>query len=84
MLRDSDAVMKAVRDRLGLKPGETSGDGVWTFSEVECLGACANGESLVQERSVRLRIRFVNYGSVLCVHEFCPRPCTLGLLYFRG
>jgi NADH dehydrogenase (ubiquinone) flavoprotein 2 len=42
MLRDSDAVMKAIGDHLGIKPGQTTKDGLFTFTEVECLGACAN------------------------------------------
>lgn len=42
MLRDSDAVMKAIGDHLKIKPGQTTKDGLFTFSEVECLGACAN------------------------------------------
>jgi len=46
MLCDSDAVMKAVGDFLGIQPGETTKDGLFTFSEVECLGACANAPML--------------------------------------
>ena len=41
-LRDSDGVMKAIEEHLGIHPGETTDDGMFTFSEVECLGACAN------------------------------------------
>jgi NADH dehydrogenase (ubiquinone) flavoprotein 2 len=42
MLSDSDSVMRAIQDHLGIHPGETTKDGLFTFSEVECLGACAN------------------------------------------
>ena len=42
MLCDSDSVMKACEDVLGVHHGETTADGLFTFSEVECLGACAN------------------------------------------
>jgi NADH dehydrogenase (ubiquinone) flavoprotein 2 len=42
MLRDSDAVMKAISDELGIHHGETTKDNLFTFTEVECLGACAN------------------------------------------
>lgn len=41
-LRDSDSVMKAIGDQLGIRPGETTKDGLFTWTEVECLGACAN------------------------------------------
>lgn len=42
MLCNSDAVMKAVEDTLGIHHGQTTKDGLFTFTEVECLGACAN------------------------------------------
>ena len=42
MLCDSDSVMKACEDVLGIHHGETTPDGLFTFTEVECLGACAN------------------------------------------
>lgn len=34
--------MKAIEDHLGIHPGHTTADGLFTFSEVECLGACVN------------------------------------------
>jgi NADH-quinone oxidoreductase subunit E len=41
MLRGSDDVFTACAKR-GLKKGKTTGDGLFTLTEVECLGACAN------------------------------------------
>ena len=41
MLRGSDDVLSACFKR-GMKKGHTTADGLWTLSEVECLGACAN------------------------------------------
>ena len=41
MLRGSDDVLSACYKR-GLKKGHTTGDGLFTLTEVECLGACAN------------------------------------------
>jgi hypothetical protein len=29
-----------VHQRFGLKPGEVTQDGMWSFEEVECLGSC--------------------------------------------
>lgn len=40
-LRGSDDVMRACKD-LGLSKGKTTADGMFTLTEVECLGACAN------------------------------------------
>ncbi|KAI9750898.1 MAG: NADH:ubiquinone oxidoreductase 24 [Chaenotheca gracillima] len=39
----SDGVMKAIESNLGIHPGETTADNLFTFTEVECLGACVNG-----------------------------------------
>ena len=41
MLRGSDDVLEACFKR-GLKKGRTTDDGLFTLTEVECLGACAN------------------------------------------
>jgi len=41
MLRGSDDVLDACYER-GLKKGATTADGLFTLTEVECLGACAN------------------------------------------
>jgi NADH-quinone oxidoreductase subunit E len=41
MLRGSDDVFEACQEK-GLKKGATTGDGLFTLTEVECLGACAN------------------------------------------
>ncbi|KAI0019331.1 thioredoxin-like [2Fe-2S] ferredoxin-domain-containing protein [Xylariomycetidae sp. FL0641] len=38
----SDAIVKAIKEELGIKQGETTSDGLFTFIEVECLGACVN------------------------------------------
>ncbi len=40
MLRGSDRIVSHLEKRLGIKMGETSGDGKWTLSEVECMGSC--------------------------------------------
>ena len=41
MLRGSDDVLSACKNR-GLAKGRTTPDGLFTLTEVECLGACAN------------------------------------------
>lgn len=42
MLRGSDELIAAVKDKLGVGEGELSEDGVFSMREVECLGACCN------------------------------------------
>ncbi|KAL2148723.1 hypothetical protein VTH82DRAFT_1870 [Thermothelomyces myriococcoides] len=38
----SDVIVEAIKEHLGIKQGETTKDGLFTFTEVECLGACVN------------------------------------------
>jgi NADH-quinone oxidoreductase subunit E len=36
----SDSIIRHCSEKLGIKPGETTPDGKFTISEVECLGSC--------------------------------------------
>lgn len=40
MLRGSDDIIRYIYEKLGIKPGETTADGMFTLKTVECLGAC--------------------------------------------
>jgi NADH-quinone oxidoreductase subunit E len=40
MLNGSDDIIAYIKDKLGIKPGETTSDGMFTLKTVECLGAC--------------------------------------------
>lgn len=40
MLNGSDNIIKYIFEKLGIKPGETTTDGMFTLKTVECLAAC--------------------------------------------
>ena len=40
MINGSDDIVKYIYEKLGIRPGETTGDGMFTLKTVECLGAC--------------------------------------------
>ena len=40
MLMGSDSIIRYIQEKLGIKPGETTTDGLFTLKTVECLGAC--------------------------------------------
>lgn len=42
MLRGSDRIVAHLKDRLGIKMGETTPDCLFTLQEAECLAACGN------------------------------------------
>ncbi|MFH4974052.1 hypothetical protein AB6A40_000761 [Gnathostoma spinigerum] len=42
MIRGAETITETVTKKLGIKPGETTKDGLFSLAEVECLGACVN------------------------------------------
>lgn len=40
MLRGSDDIIAYIGEKLNIKPGQTTEDGLFTLKTVECLGAC--------------------------------------------
>lgn len=40
MVRGSDNIIAYITEKLGIAPGETTADGLFTLKTVECLGAC--------------------------------------------
>lgn len=49
-LKGSDQILDACRTFLGIDVGETTADGLFTLSEVECLGACVNAPMVQIDR----------------------------------
>jgi len=71
-LNGAEKVMRCAERRLGIKPGETTRDGKFTLSEVECLAACGTGpvgtvhheyiENLTEEKILSLIDKLENEG----------------------
>ena len=40
MIEGAERIVKYIEDKLGIKDGETTSDGLFTLKTVECLGAC--------------------------------------------
>ncbi len=53
MLNGSDDIVKYIFDTLGIKPGETTTDGLFTLKTVECLGACGYAPMMQQGKHYR-------------------------------
>jgi len=49
-LRGSEDVVKACQRVMGVKEGEVSADGLFSYVEVECLGACVNAPMIQIEK----------------------------------
>ena len=46
-LRGAERVIGQLQQRLGIEPGQTSADGLFTLSTVECLGSCGTAPVVV-------------------------------------
>jgi len=53
MLRGSDDIVSYIYDKLGIKPGETTADGMFTLKVVECLGACGYAPMMQMGKNYR-------------------------------
>ena len=53
MLNGSDDIIKYIYDKLGIKPGETTSDGMFTLKTVECLGACGYAPMMQMGKNYR-------------------------------
>jgi len=42
-LSGSSALLEYLAQRFGVPPGQPSADGMWSYAQVECLGACGDG-----------------------------------------
>lgn len=51
MLCGSEELIEHVEQKYGVKPGETTEDGRFTFKEVECLGACRHAPAVLIGKS---------------------------------
>jgi len=53
MINGSDAIIKHIGNKLGIKPGETTNDGMFTLKTVECLGACGYAPMMQMGKTYR-------------------------------
>lgn len=79
-LRDSDSIVKAVTAATNCEIGGTSADKLFTISEVECLGACANAPMFqVNDDYYVCIIIFLNINMInLTVIKDYPFPFFVG------
>jgi len=53
MLNGSDDIIHYIYEKLGIKPGETTKDGLFTLKTVECLGACGYAPMMQMGKTYR-------------------------------
>jgi len=75
MLRGSDDIIKYIEDKLGIKPGETTADGMFTLKTVECLGACGYAPMMQLGKHYREHLTKEKVGQII---EECRRNAAAG------
>ena len=53
MISGSDNIIEYIQQKLGIKPGETTADGLFTLKTVECLGACGYAPMMQMGKTYR-------------------------------
>jgi NADH-quinone oxidoreductase subunit E len=53
MLNGSDDIIKYIFEKLGIRPGETTNDGMFSLKAVECLGACGYAPMMQMGKNYR-------------------------------
>lgn len=53
MLNGSDDILQYIYEKLGIKPGQTTSDGLFTLKTAECLGACGYAPMMQMGRGYR-------------------------------
>lgn len=64
-IMDSDGVMHAVEEKLGIGPGETTEDGKFTLMHVECIGACGGAPCGLVNHKLVEKLTPGNVGGIL-------------------
>jgi NADH-quinone oxidoreductase subunit E len=70
MLNGSDQIIDYIKQKLGIREGETTSDGLFTLKPAECLGACGYAPMMQLGRSYR---EFLTEERVDQIIEECRR-----------
>ena len=74
MLRGSDDIIAYIGQTLGIKPGETTTDGMFTLKTVECLGACGYAPMMQLGKNYREHLTKEKVDAII---EECRRNAEL-------
>lgn len=73
MLNGSDDIIGYIGDKLGIKPGQTTADGMFTLKTVECLGACGYAPMMQMGKTYREHLTREKVDAII---EECRKSAT--------
>ena len=74
MLNGSDDIIAYIGEKLGIKPGETTSDGLFTLKTVECLGACGYVPMMQMGKTYREHLTKAKVDAII---EDCRKNATI-------
>ncbi|MBN8720114.1 NADH dehydrogenase subunit E [Hydrobacter penzbergensis] len=74
MLNGSDDIIAYIGEKLGIKPGETTSDGLFTLKTVECLGACGYAPMMQMGKTYREHLTKAKVDAII---EDCRKNATI-------
>src|SRR5690349_13896040 len=74
MLNGSDDIIKYIGDKLNIKPGQTTADGLFTLKTVECLGACGYAPMMQMGKTFREHLTKEKVDAII---EECRKNATV-------
>jgi NADH-quinone oxidoreductase subunit E len=74
MINGSDNIVKYINEKLGIKPGETTSDGLFSLKTVECLGACGYAPMMQMGKTYREHLTKEKVDAII---EECRKKAAL-------
>ena len=72
-VRGGPWIVEELENTLGIHPGETTEDGLFTLETVNCLGACALGPVMVIDGEYHGQMTTKKVGSILPKYGYVPK-----------
>ena len=68
-LKNSQMIIRSVEDKLGIKPGETTPDGKFSFELTNCIGTCDRAPAMLVNNDVYLNLTPKKISRILKAYE---------------
>ena len=68
-VRGGAAVFAEIKEQLGIEPGETTADGVFSLETVNCFGCCAIGPTVVVNGTYHSQVQVADVTSLLAEYR---------------
>jgi len=68
-LKKSQMIIKSVEDKIGIKPGEATPDGKFSFELTNCIGACDGAPAMLINSDVHVNLTSRKISQILKTYE---------------